>query len=126
MILYRFLFILMIFFSQKISSKSIADTYYEALMLSQKQFYENRVESAAWTRDFIKFNNKHKLDEKNQCYKRNGGEFLMVLEVDLNGVVMDVFSSHDHEKSRCSEKNYKGVVLPKPPFFPAYKLLRFL
>lgn len=74
---------------------------------------------AAWAR----FNNAHRLDERDGCYLKSEGSLVQILKIDASGTVVGYFPDKDNGRSRCWAQTYLGVTFPKPPFAPFYHRL---
>lgn len=78
----------------------------------------------AYADSWAEFNNRHHLDERDDCYFKADGALTQILEIDKSGKVVGYFSDKDNGRSQCWRKTYLGVVFPQPPFAPYwYKMV---
>ncbi|WP_444912535.1 hypothetical protein [Microbulbifer sp. PAAF003] len=97
-------------------------TYEEAQDLSAKQWKEYKDSNlyrdyfSIWTN----FNNQNRIDERGGCYKFGQETVDLVSIQGSDGIIREVITKKDDEKSACFVKAYKGVKFPKPPISPFY------
>ena len=72
----------------------------------------------AYDERWIRFNNEHRLDEKDNCYSKAPGEVTLVIQVDETGTVRNVATSVENAKAICFKGSYMNVRFPPPPFAP--------
>ena len=78
-----------------------------------------------WRKNFIQKNNMLQIDTADNCYRKKGGELILILKFEKSGKVIDAVPSHSSEKSECFKKSYVGRFFGKPPLPEYRELLRF-
>ena len=60
------------------------------------------------------------LDRVNWCAEKSGESVELLLEINREGVVVEVYGKPWNGKSRCFAAAYRKMQLPKPPELPFY------
>ena len=111
-------------FSTHSYSQPRATDYFEAMSGSFYQKYHHEEAVNRWSDRFRKMNNDQRLDDINDCYGKSKDEVIIVLQIEDDGAISDVFTSIDNDKAECFIGTYKGLVTPRPSISPLYKLMR--
>ena len=103
-----------------------ASDFYGALNMSFEQKFRAKELIASWNAQELTLENELGFHQKGNCFDLSGGEVILILQVEGSGAVSEVYASKETPKASCFISAYKGVVLPKPPLAPLYKLQRML
>lgn len=101
------------------------NNYYEALMLSFEQKFRAKDTIVKW-KDSPEVTEAMNSFDLTNCSKKPEDELLLILQVEEDGLIKEVYPSLSSEKSACFVKVFKGFYLPKPPMSPAYMLVRMV
>jgi len=96
-------------------------TFDEALARAKAQPADVRY---PYEEEWAAFNNSNHIDQKSGCYRKSSGPIQQILVINKSGVVTDVITDVDNEKSRCFRDSFLDVKFPAPPVAPFYVYLR--
>ena len=76
-----------------------------------------------YMREFVQYNNYHKLDTKDGCYKLGGGptEIYFAISLDTSTRYYRISSAYYVDEGlrvACFENSYLGVPVKHPPYMP--------
>ena len=112
--------------AQDIPLDTRANDYFEALNMSFEQKIRAKDLLADWNTATLEYNNRHRIDEQNSCYRKSEGEVIIILQFESDGTISEVYASTDNEKGKCFINTYKGLRFPQPPMSPVYYLQRMM
>jgi len=76
-------------------------------------------------REIVAVINRHKLDEKGDCYSKSGGSTELILIHDETGMVISAIPKLQTLKSECFMELFLRKQFPAPPFSPYYEHILF-
>jgi hypothetical protein len=88
-------------------------TYDLQLRTDELKAYEK-----AWT----EYHNSHHPHDGDDCFLKEGKEFVLIQKIDAEGKVSDVYVGEDSPRAQCLQKAFK-LDYPKPPIAPYYRRL---
>jgi hypothetical protein len=88
-------------------------TYDLQLRTDELKAYEE-----AWT----EYHNTHHPHDGDECFLKEGKEFVLIQKIDAEGKVSDVYVSEDSPRAQCLQAAFK-LDYPKPPIAPYYRRL---
>jgi hypothetical protein len=83
------------------------------LRTDELKAYEN-----AWT----EYHNAHHPHDGDECFLKQGNEFVLIQKIDAEGKVSDVYVGEDSPRAQCLQAAFK-LDYPKPPIAPYYRRL---
>ena len=88
-------------------------TYDLQLRTDEIKAYEN-----AWS----EYHNTHHPHDGDDCFLKQGNEFVLIQKIDADGKVSDVYVGEDSPRAQCLQTAFK-LHYPKPPIAPYYRRL---